>query len=57
MMFALIAGTKPGTEIIVPAFVTCSGGCQFFMQRAGGEDRTDVLRKIGPVCDRAWEVV
>lgn len=57
MTFALIAGTKPGTDIIVPVSAVCSAGCQFDMQRAGREDRTHVLRKIGSGCHRAWGVV
>lgn len=41
MMFALIAGTKPGTEIIVPAFVTCSRRVSVFHATCGrgGQDR------------------
>lgn len=57
MTFALIAGTNPGTEVIVPLLAVWSGERQFVMQRAGGlRVWTDVLREIGPGCDRAWRL-
>lgn len=58
MIFALKAGTNPGTEIILPVSAVCSGGgWDVSFYETCGSGRTYVLREIRPGRDGACEVV